>query len=406
MQKPLKIIIFDGSFKTTAFINRLVTGLAQQHQVYVLGFNESLAKPIEKVTYVSLGSNQNKFKLAITSLKQAMRQGSIRGLLTILKKLVRGDKKHLQQQNLTWTLKKINPDIIHLQWPSTIPWFEHVLLEQKIPVVLSQRGYHNNVRPFVDTDNFDYLQQWYPKIAGFHSVSKAMAINGDKIWNSLNKIDRVVYTGLVIDEISFKKGFTITSPLQLLSIGRPHWKKGYDYALQACKLLKETNIAFQYTIIGGAGDEELQFLIHEFGLQSCVKLENRLPQEIVFKQMKQASLLLMPSLEEGLPNVLVEAMAVGLPVLSTDCGGVSELITHAKEGWLIPIRNPNAIVDSIIDFTKLPQEQIEAVRLAARKKAEQQHSEEMMVAGMEKLYKKVMRVQKSIRSPKANISLF
>jgi len=386
----MKIIIFDGSFKTTPFINRLVTGLAQQHQVYVLGFNESLSKPIEKVTYVSLGSNQNKFKLAITSLKHAMRQGNTKVLLETYKKLIQGDKKHLQQQNLTWALKKINPDIIHLQWPSTIPWFEQVLQEQKIPVVLSQRGYHNNVRPFVDADNFEYLQQWYPKIAGFHSVCKAISKKSDAIWSSTRKIDKVVYTGLIIDHSSFDKTYHIKNPLQLLSIGRPHWIKGYDYAVQACKLLKEKGITFQYTIIGGAGDEELQFLIHELGLQDFVSLKKRLPQEDVLKKMREASLLLMPSLEEGLPNVLVEAMAVGLPVLSTDCGGVPELINNDKEGWVVPTRNPNAIANSIIDFTKLPQGQIETVRLAARRKVEQQHSEEMMIAGMTVLYKKVL----------------
>ena len=103
-----------------------------------------------------------------------------------LKKLIKGKRQALQQQNLDLALKNISPDIIHLQWPSVIPWFEVVLMEQKIPVVLSQRGFHSNVRPFVDEANFEYLNKWYPKIAGFHSVSKAIAANGDKIWNTVS----------------------------------------------------------------------------------------------------------------------------------------------------------------------------------------------------------------------------
>ncbi len=94
----------------------------------------------------------------------------------------------------------------------------------------------------------------------------------------------------------------------------------------------------------------------------------------------------MPSLEEGVPNVVVEAMAIGLPVISTDCGGVPELITDGKDGWLVPIRDPEAMAASIASFAKLPMERIEEVRVAAREKIETQHNEEQMVRGMEELY--------------------
>src|SRR5690606_22264857 len=162
------------------------------------------------------------------------------------------------------------------------PWFEEVLLKQEIPVILSQRGFHNNVRPFVDEENFEYLKKWYPKMAGFHSVSKAIAANGDKIWNASKKMDKVVYTGLPLEEIPFSEAYKISKPLKMLSIGRAHWIKGYDYALRSCKLLKDRKVCFVYTIIGGAGDEELQFLIDNLGLQDCVFLEKRIPQKEVF----------------------------------------------------------------------------------------------------------------------------
>lgn len=392
MNKRLTIIIFDGSFKTTPFINRLVSGLSKQHTVYILGFNETITAPIEQVHYVSLGSNQSRLRLVFTTLSRILTSGKYRLLFPTLFKLFLGERKVLQQQNLRLTLNTINPDIIHLQWPSVITWFEEVLLEKKIPVVLSQRGFHNNVRPFVDEENFRYLQKWYPKIAGFHSVSKAMAKNGDKIWNSAAKINRVVYTGLSLDALRFVEGYEITTPLRLLSIGRAHWIKGYNYALYCCSLLKEKNISFGYTIIGGAEDEELQFLINDLELQDYVYLENRVPQPQVFEKMKEASLLLMPSLEEGIPNVVVEAMAIGLPVLSTNCGGIPELITNGKEGWVVPTRNPSAMTNAIEAFLNFPIEKIKQVRIAARKKVEVQHIEKEMVNGMVGLYDAVLGV--------------
>lgn len=390
MDVSLKIIIFDGSFKTTPFISRLVRGLAKNHQIYILGFNEVMGQPIAGVHYVALGSNQNKLKFIVTSFIWCFRAGGFQRLFPTLKSLLLGKRQAIQQQNLATALKKIAPDIIHLQWPSVIPWFEDVLLKQEIPVIMSQRGYHNNVRPFVDEANFEYLKKWYPKMAGFHSVSHAMAANADKIWTSPKKIDKVVYTGLPMQEIPFSETYKSSRPLKMLSIGRVHWKKGYDFALRSCKLLKEKGVPFRYTIIGGAGDEELQFLVDDLGLQNYVVLEKRKPQSEVYSLMQEASLLLMPSLEEGLPNVVVEAMAIGLPVISTDCGGIPELIEEGENGWTVPTRDPKAMADAIASFARLPLDKIEKVRRAARKKVENQHNEALMIKQMEALYHQVL----------------
>lgn len=368
------------------FINRLVEGLAVKHEVYILGFNEELTHKLPNVHYVGLGSNQNKLRFISTTFKYALKSASIKKLFLTFKNLFKGKRQLLQAQNLDFVLKKISPDIIHLQWPSVIPWFEQVLLDQKIPVIISQRGFHNNVRPFIDEENFKYLQKWYPRIAGFHSVSKAIAANGDKIYSSSKKVDKVGYTGLSLQEIPFSEKYKISKPLQLLSIGRTHWIKGYDYALRTCSILKENNIPFKYTIIGGAEDEELQFLISDLGLSDFVKLKGRIPQNQVFNLMRESSLLLMPSLEEGIPNVVVEAMAIGLPVISTNCGGVPELISNGVNGWIVPTRNPEAMADTVLGFLDLSKENIEQVRIEARKKVAEQHNNTKMISGMEELY--------------------
>ncbi|MCG2430485.1 glycosyltransferase family 4 protein [Aequorivita xiaoshiensis] len=386
MIKPLKIIIFDGSFKTRSFINRLAQGLTERHQVYILGFNETLPNRLEKVNYIPLGSNQSKIRFVKTTLQYALQAGSIKLVYNTLKKIALGRRKELHKQNLKFVLQKIGPDVIHLQWLSVIPWFEEVLSSQTTPVVLSQLGFHVNVRPFVNDKNFSYLQRWYSKMAGFHSVSKAISRNGDKIWNDTYKIDKVVYTGLPLEITPFLEKYYILNSLQLLSVGRPHWIKGYDYALQTCKRLKDQNISFHYTIIGGAGNEELQFLIADLGLKGYVSLAASASQSEVFDVMRSSSLLLMPSLEEGIPNVVVEAMAIGLPVISTDCGGISELITNGVNGWVVPTRNPEAMAVAVMNFRALSLKKIGAVRVAAREKVERQHNEERMVEGMEELY--------------------
>ena len=95
MPKALKIIIFDGSFKTTPFINRLLKGLVLNHQVYILGFNEKLTKPINGVNYVSLGSNQSKLKFTVTTLSRLLQSKKFNLLFPTLKKLIKGKRQAL-----------------------------------------------------------------------------------------------------------------------------------------------------------------------------------------------------------------------------------------------------------------------------------------------------------------------
>lgn len=371
MKAPKKLLIFDGTFRTTTFINRRAASWAKTHRVYIAGFNEQLDRKVPGVTYVALGSNQNKWRLLLTSLLQVFRSKAFHLLMPTLRSMVRYERRKLQQQNLDLALERIAPDEIHLQWPSVIPWFENTLTEQRFPVYLWQRGYHINVRPFVDAENMAYLQKWFPRMAGFISVSQAISEVGDTIWNSPSKNNRVIYTNLPLEAYPFSETYRREDTVHLLSVGRNHWKKGYDYALRACALLKQARIPFRYTIIGAEMMEECLFLRNNLGLHSEVEFIDQMPHEQVKAMMQKASVLLMPSVEEGLPNVVVEAMALGLPVLSTDVGGTPEVITHGKEGFLFPPRDPQAIADSIKQFILLSGSEIEAIRRKARQRVEE-----------------------------------
>ena len=384
----MKLIIFDGTFKTIAFINRLIEGLVSSGvDVYVLGFNEDLKRPLKNVKYVSLGSSHSHFKFARTSIKWSL-VGS--RLFKTLELLAKSRKTELKQLNLSAALEHIQPDIVHLQWVSHISLFEMHLEEKKFKFVLSQRGFQTNVRPFVNSENFNYLQKWLPKFDGFHSVSKAISKVGDQIYNDSSKIDQVVYTGLDLSRFEFQSKVIKNETLQLISVGRPHWKKGYDYAIKACSILHQKGIDFKHTIVGAAGDEELLFLIDDLGLQDKVELTSKLPQANVFELMKGSDLFLLPSLEEGIANVAVEAMALGTPVISTDCGGMQELITHDEEGWIVPVRDPQAMADQILEFSQMESCEISKIKKQARLKVEQQHTEEQMVEGMVRLYSRVV----------------
>ena len=99
--------------------------------------------------------------------------------------------------------------------------------------------------------------------------------------------------------------------------------------------------------------------------------------------------VLFPSIEEGLPNVVVEAMAVGLPVVTTNCGGVGEIITNGKNGWLVDIGDVSAMSVALHQLYGLPISEINTITKQARSDVEAQHSEQNMIDGMLRLYEEV-----------------
>jgi colanic acid/amylovoran biosynthesis glycosyltransferase len=220
-------------------------------------------------------------------------------------------------------------------------------------------------------------------------VSQAISKEGDKIYNSPNKIDHVVYTGLDISQFQFKSKVFEEQTLQIISVGRPHWIKGYDIALKALCLLKKKGLQLNYKIIGAEGNQELLFLRKELDLETEVEFLPKLPQQKVFDMMSSSDLFLLPSIEEGIANVAVEAMALGCPVISTNCGGMEELISHQKEGWIVPVYDYKAMAAQILEFSQLDSEYIKTIKYAARLKVEQQHNKGKMIEDMIKLYSKI-----------------
>ena len=112
----MKIVIFDGSFKTTTFINRLIKGLSLKHEVFVLGFNENIKSKIAGVHYIGLGSNTSKLKFIFRSTK-------LRGLnfikhFKLAIQLLKGLKREILEDNFQLAIDDIQPDIIHFQWIS------------------------------------------------------------------------------------------------------------------------------------------------------------------------------------------------------------------------------------------------------------------------------------------------
>ena len=384
----MRIAIFDGSFETTAFIRRLIKGLVRAgHKVYVLGFNEELKHPIDKVHYIPLGSNQSKWRFLSTWFANTLKNKDVFQRVSML---FRGQKKLIQQKNLDDFIRREEPEIIHLQWPSLLVWLDGLLNKNKTKLVLSQRGSQTNIRPFIDKNFMSFLKGTYPNIDALHSVAYSVKKNGELIHNDESIMQKVIYTGLDLDEFKIKKKSEVSSKINILAVGRNHWVKDYSTALKAFYILKNKNVDFSFCIVGVEFDEELFFLRKSLALENRVDFKNKVDHKELKEIFYKSDLLLLSSMQEGIANVAVEAMALGVPVISTDCGGMKELITHEEEGWIVPTRDPEAIAKAVMNIIKLPEERIDKVRTNARIKVEKQHSEGKMINDMEALYKEVL----------------
>jgi glycosyltransferase involved in cell wall biosynthesis len=134
----------------------------------------------------------------------------------------------------------------------------------------------------------------------------------------------------------------------ILCVGRLTWKKGYDYLLAAFSRLKEGRVAFQAEILGdGELYNFLRFSIEDLGLSDQVKLRGRVSPDEVQKQLQRADLYVLSSHEEGISNAVLEAMAMGLPVVTTNAGGMAEVVRDGVEGFIVPVRDTQAMADKL-----------------------------------------------------------
>lgn len=148
------------------------------------------------------------------------------------------------------------------------------------------------------------------------------------------------------------------SPLRVLAVGALIPVKGFEVLLRALKSLPP-HMLIHTTIVGeGPERSNLQARITEYGLESMVVLQGQVAHQDMPALMADFDLFVMSSHAEGRPNVVVEAVASGLPVISSDLPGVSGLVEAGDNGWLYPIGDARALAEVLVEAmsvrSKLP----------------------------------------------------
>jgi colanic acid/amylovoran biosynthesis glycosyltransferase len=199
-------------------------------------------------------------------------------------------------------------------------------------------------------------------------VYRNLFVSGDKFLCVSNRIKeraiqhgcdrhkaRVHHTGVKTASIPFAlRELNADGPVRVLTVARLVEKKGVEFGLRAVAQLIHEFPKLTYTIVGeGPFRTELTTLARELFIESHVRFVGAKTRDSVATLIKESDVLLAPSVtahdgdEEGIPVVLMEALASGLPVVSTLHAGIPELVSHGSSGLLAPERDPEALAAHI-----------------------------------------------------------
>lgn len=204
-----------------------------------------------------------------------------------------------------------------------------------------------------------------------------------------------VYHGIDLSLFSFSQARTVTRPpYAILTVARLVRKKGLPTVLRALRLLQDKGIDFFHTLVGSGPDlRHIKGVIRDLGLQDRIRLTGTITHEDVIRLYREADLFVLGCREaedgdrDGIPNVVAEAMAMGVPVAATDISGVPELVEQGRTGLLAPCDDPEALA---VNMERLLTDQDLRGRVipAARKRVEDVFDNRVLTQHLAKLYLK------------------
>lgn len=241
-------------------------------------------------------------------------------------------------------MRKIKPDIVHGQsLPSGIPaWAAKKFL--KIPYVIWGQG------------SDIYLPGWFTRMTSkpiLQNADVALALTEDMKQKMREICDRevsVMPNGVDLERFKISSGGKKEGNAKtIVFVGRLHPVKGAQYLIEAMAIIHRKMPDVKLVIVGdGIERSRLEELREKLDLNGCIQFAGQVPQERIPQIMHQADVFALPSLSESFGIVNIEAMAAGLPIVTTNVGGLPELIKNGENGFVVEPKNPEAIAEKIL----------------------------------------------------------
>jgi colanic acid/amylovoran biosynthesis glycosyltransferase len=174
-------------------------------------------------------------------------------------------------------------------------------------------------------------------------------------WGASPLIPATFISAAVNDEfiLSTAKEFDSNNEvINVLTVGRFHWKKGIDTALYAIEECIKSGINIRYTLIGNGSDiEKIKYLIYALNIEDYVEILNPVPHSEVISLIDKSDLIIVPSVQEGCSNFVLESQARGKYCIVSNAEGMNQIVIDGITGKLIPRGDFIALKEAIIHFS-------------------------------------------------------
>ena len=198
---------------------------------------------------------------------------------------------------------------------------------------------------------------------------------------------QVVHCALEAGDFSSVPPVFPTGPARLVCVGRLCEQKGQLLLIEAVRRLLADGENVELVL---AGDGEMRTAAEEAirtaSLQQHVRITGWLSGDEVRAQLERSTALVLPSFAEGLPVVIMEAMALAKPVISTYVAGIPELVRPGENGWLVPAGDPDELVVAIREVLCTSPERLAAMGMAGRQRCRERHSVDAEAAKLASLF--------------------
>jgi glycosyltransferase involved in cell wall biosynthesis len=176
---------------------------------------------------------------------------------------------------------------------------------------------------------------------------------------------------------------------RFLSVGRLCREKGQDLLIKAAAMMASAGHQFELVIVGdGETRSELEMLIASLGLSKTVHLRGWLSSADIRDEIVGARALVVASLAENLPVVIMEAMSLGRPVVATQIAGIPELVIPHETGWLVPASSVEALAAAMTECLLAPRAELRAKGRRARERVLALHDVDRAAAALADLFAK------------------
>jgi glycosyltransferase involved in cell wall biosynthesis len=290
-------------------------------------------------------------------------------------------------------LRAWRPDVLHVHW-----WVPGGFAiwpggAGGVPVVLTSHG--------TDVFLLDRFPLARPVARAIFRAARQVTVISSPLVPRVEALgvprDRIAVLPMPLTADQFAKGYAGgRDPTRLLFVGRLIERKGAEFALRALAALRRGGREVRLTICGeGPERSRLAALAEEIGVASATEFTGALPHDAVAELYRTSAVLVMPAVtdwkgeQEGFGMVLVEAMASGLPVVSTLSGGISDVIRDGRTGLLVPERDPVALAEAIgrlLDDPRLA----DGLATAAAADLDAHFAPEAIARGFEEVYRRAI----------------